>query len=240
MKNYRFGLIVLCFLFVISIASCEDKKESEPELPNNPIIPEDTKDTIIPTIDEFGICIDKEVDLGLSVKWAGYNVGANLPEEFGNHYAWGEIDVKDEYSQLTYEHWQPSSYTNDGVYKTLGGKIDGTKYDVATQLWSEGWRLPTYKEAGELNRECTWTMINYKNVLGFKVVGPNGNAIFLPCAGYYYNSEYIDPLQAGLYWTGDICIDYDGYAGCFGFSPQSGHSVGLTFRYIGMTIRPVK
>ena len=30
------------------------------------------------------------VDLGLSVKWANANVGADSPEAFGNYYAWGE------------------------------------------------------------------------------------------------------------------------------------------------------
>lgn len=33
------------------------------------------------------------VDLGLSVKWATCNVGANSPEEFGKYYAWGETSA---------------------------------------------------------------------------------------------------------------------------------------------------
>ncbi len=36
----------------------------------------------------------QEVDLGLSVKWAGWNVGANRPEEYGGYYAWGETEEK--------------------------------------------------------------------------------------------------------------------------------------------------
>ena len=31
------------------------------------------------------------VDLGLSVLWASYNLGASSPEEYGDYYAWGEI-----------------------------------------------------------------------------------------------------------------------------------------------------
>ena len=34
------------------------------------------------------------VDLGLSVKWAACNIGADSPEEYGNYYAWGEIETK--------------------------------------------------------------------------------------------------------------------------------------------------
>lgn len=36
------------------------------------------------------------VDLGLSVKWATCNVGANSPEEYGDYFAWGEL--REQYS----------------------------------------------------------------------------------------------------------------------------------------------
>ena len=39
----------------------------------------------------------KVVDLGLSVGWASCNVGATSPEEFGDHYAWGEVEPKEYY-----------------------------------------------------------------------------------------------------------------------------------------------
>ena len=41
------------------------------------------------------------VDLGLpsGLKWATCNVGASLPSEYGNYYAWGEIEPKDNYTQ---------------------------------------------------------------------------------------------------------------------------------------------
>ena len=34
------------------------------------------------------------VDLGLSVKWACCNIGANSPEDYGNYYACGELKTK--------------------------------------------------------------------------------------------------------------------------------------------------
>lgn len=34
------------------------------------------------------------VDLGLSVLWASYNVGATSCEEFGDKFAWGETETK--------------------------------------------------------------------------------------------------------------------------------------------------
>ena len=37
------------------------------------------------------------VDLGLSVKWASWNVGASDPEEFGGRYGWVECDTAGKY-----------------------------------------------------------------------------------------------------------------------------------------------
>ena len=50
------------------------------------------------------------VDLGLSVNWATFNVGATKPEEFGDYYAWGETEPKTDYSWETYK-WCNGSET---------------------------------------------------------------------------------------------------------------------------------
>lgn len=42
------------------------------------------------------------VDLGLSVKWATCNVGADKPEEYGDYYAWGELEPKESYTWENY------------------------------------------------------------------------------------------------------------------------------------------
>ena len=46
------------------------------------------------------------VDLGLSVKWAGYNIGASAPEQYGSFYAWGETSEKEQYIDATYKGYQ--------------------------------------------------------------------------------------------------------------------------------------
>ena len=49
------------------------------------------------------------VDLGLSVKWATCNLGANAPEEYGDYYAWGDIETyyEDGYAQESpQKHWK--------------------------------------------------------------------------------------------------------------------------------------
>lgn len=42
------------------------------------------------------------VDLGLSVKWATCNIGANAPEKGGTYYAWGETMPKYDYAWYNY------------------------------------------------------------------------------------------------------------------------------------------
>ena len=44
------------------------------------------------------------VDLGLSVKWATCNIGAINPEEYGDYFAWGEVEPKEVYDWSTYRY----------------------------------------------------------------------------------------------------------------------------------------
>ena len=42
------------------------------------------------------------VDLGLSVKWARVNIGASSIGDYGDYYAWGEIETKETYTSDNY------------------------------------------------------------------------------------------------------------------------------------------
>ena len=44
------------------------------------------------------------VDLGLSVKWATMNIGADTLTDPGTYFAWGETGNKDDYTWDTYQH----------------------------------------------------------------------------------------------------------------------------------------
>lgn len=118
------------------------------------------------------------VDLGLTVKWATFNVGASSPEEFGNYFAWGETEPKDKYSLSTYF---------DSDYE-ISEDIAGTEYDVATVKWGESWRMPTSEEISELMKNCTFERCTQDEVIGELVTGTNGNTIFLPATGRYTGS----------------------------------------------------
>ena len=144
------------------------------------------------------------VDLGLSVKWACCNVGANSPEEYGDYFAWGETSPKSSYTPENYQHWV-LEFTEDGgsvfQYATLNSDISGTQYDAATANWGGAWRMPTYLEQDELCNKCTWRWTTLNGVNGMRVTGPNGNSIFLPAASSRAWSSSNGVGSYGDYWS---------------------------------------
>src|SRR5574344_1393908 len=174
------------------------------------------------------------VDLGLSVKWASCNVGASSPEEYGGYYAWGEIEEKSDYSWSTYK------YCN-GTYSTcmnIGSDISGTQYDVAHVKWGGSWRMPTHTEFYELYNKCTSTWTTYNGVYGRKFVGPNGNSIFLPAAGYRWGKGVNDQGDFGYYWSGTIGSD-NSISAWYLYFNYAYAIPGCSVRHYGFSVRPV-
>ena len=131
------------------------------------------------------------VDLGLpsGLKWATCNVGALNPSDYGNYYAWGEINTKSEYD-----------IENSVFFKKQMCDIGGDPaLDAATANWGGRWRMPTKDEFQELIDKCTWTWTTQDGNEGYKVTGPNGNSIFLPAAGYRNGTLFYLDGQGGFY-----------------------------------------
>jgi len=196
------------------------------------------------SVEEDEITPGQEVDLGLSVNWGGWNVGASSPEEYGDYYAWGETEAKSDYDYDTYKYWVDSDGDGSldyGEFTNIGSNISGTQYDVARQKWGGSWRMPTKAEIDELISKCTWTWYQYKGVWGRKVTGPNGNSIFLPAAGYRYGTSLGGDGSRGLYWSATLNEDYyydDAWS--LHFYGGSYYSYGNGNRGYGQSVRPVK
>ena len=170
------------------------------------------------------------VDLGLpsGLKWATCNIGASSPEEYGNYYAWGETEPKSTYTEY-----------NSITYGEQMGDISGDpEYDAATANWGSTWRMPTEEECEELVDECTWQWTTQNGVNGYKVIGPNGNHIFLPAAGYRDGSSLSIAGESGSYWSSTPDSD-DDYAFNLYFDSSNYGVYYYTNRYYGRSVRPV-
>ena len=174
------------------------------------------------------------VDLGLSVKWAAYNVGATKPEEYGGYYAWGETEEKESYFEENY------LYYNNGNYTNIGNDISGTQYDVAHVKWGGDWRMPTFGELHELYSNCTWLWITINGINGYKVTGPNGNSIFLPAAGYSDGTDVDGRGSFGGIWSSSLGGDCSDCAYRLGFDDgEYDCAYDDCYRYAALSVRPV-
>lgn len=174
------------------------------------------------------------VDLGLSVKWATCNIGAETPGGIGKYYAWGETEEKERYSSSTYfdPTYQYTAITNDTCF------CGNPEYDAATAEWGEEWRMPTTEEFNELIEKCRWKSIRQNGTNGYRVTGPNGNTIFLPATGYKSDASTSSLQESGCYWTACNTREYDEPAYECYFSLSS-KDVSLNYRYLGFNIRAV-
>ncbi|MBQ8722268.1 MAG: DUF1566 domain-containing protein [Paludibacteraceae bacterium] len=160
------------------------------------------------------------VDLGLSVKWATCNVGANSPEEYGDYFAWGEVEPKETYNWRTYKYGtacnQLTKYCNNSEYGKDGftdNKIVlDLEDDAAAVNWGRAWRMPTKAEQQELINNCTWTWTTQNGVNGYKVTGPNENSIFLPAAGCVNDGTLSRAGSYGSFWSSSLGADNPHYA----------------------------
>ena len=197
------------------------------------------------------------VDLGLSVKWAKCNVGADSVHHYGNYYAWGEVEPKEVYDWTTYK-WKTSevsSWKGINKYTVADGQTEGVWYDgegnfigdnktildkeddAAAVNMGGSWRMPTKAEQDELRTECTWTWTTLNDVNGYNVEGPNGNSIFLPAAGYRINSLY-DVESYGYFWSSSLRTGHSGHAHYLEFS-SGGVSFDYYYRNQGRSVRGV-
>lgn len=169
------------------------------------------------------------VDLGLSVKWGNKNIGASLPEDTGNLYAWGETEPnKASFDWETYQ-WG-NSETSLTKYNHLSdrGAVDNKLLleaddDVASTTLQGEWRMPTHPEMEELF--ATYGNPDYKwegATNGWKVTYlKNNNSIFLPFA-------------EGL-WSSSLHYGNTSFAWAFSFDGGMGQQP----RPYGLAIRPV-
>lgn len=199
-------------------------------------VPYENFDSIVPYESDSTDADIIAVDLGLpsGTKWASHNLGATKPEEYGDYFAWGEISTKQEYTKLNYAHFDQSK----NQFISIGDVISGSGYDAAYMTWGDGWRMPTKADFEELRDCCFWTWTTLNGVNGYKVESYNGNSIFIPAAGSFY--ETLSRVgESCCYWSGTIKESSALYA-TYLIGNSYSYKVDFANRFQGFPIRPVK
>ena len=181
------------------------------------------------------------VDLGLpsGLLWAASNIGTARPEDYGIYFAWGETSAKTYYEWSTYRYCDGSKTAltkysaDDGLTELLSAD------DAAAALGGGDWRMPTKADWSELISACTWSRTSLNGVVGYKVESKsNGNSIFLPAAGEFWNEKCYFAGENGWYWSSSL---YDGDATlAWTMSYSSGAGVNGNRRDTGRSIRAVR
>lgn len=191
------------------------------------------------------------VDLGLPSGnlWAECNLGASSPEAYGDYYAWGEVEPKQEYT-----------YPNHKWYKEGAPSLGFTKYnnedgkltlededDAVIQKLGNGWRTPTLADFRELTNQKLTTIkkTTLNGVAGYQITSKkNGKSIFIPCAGFKRDKPQTREISAdeevAVCMTNLRRID-DMVYNAWTFAFQNDRIGGYgKLRPDGISIRPVK
>ncbi len=187
------------------------------------------------------------VDLGLTVKWASCNLGSSSPEEYGDYYAWGETEPKDDYSWNSYKWSNGSSvsltkYNYDSSYGNTDNKLNLDPLDDAASVkLGSGWRMPSYAECEDLMSKCSWSWIanyNGSGISGYLVSAINGNSLFIPADGYRYETGLYDVGLGGRFWSSSLYEDRPDHAYAIRFNSSNVYK-NTYYRFHGRAIRPV-
>ena len=188
------------------------------------------------------------VDLGLpsGQLWATCNVGASIPEEYGDYFAWAETDTKIIYNWSTYkygEYCELTKYCNNPSY----GYNDYTDNlivlqaddDAATANWGSGWHMPTKTDWEELYQNTTVRWTTQGGVNGRCFTASNGSSLFLPAAGYRYGDGLDDAGSYGYYWSSSLRTENPNCAWSYYFYSVGNSMYGDYRRFYGRSVRAV-
>ena len=191
------------------------------------------------------------VDLGLpnGTLWATSNVGASKPEDYGDYFAWGEINTKNAYNWDSYKYANGdydklTKYCNDRLYGNNGFTDKLTELqagdDPATVNWGNGWQTPNLNQWDELLSNTTNQRTTRNGVKGWIFTSKkNGLAIFLPAAGYRQDVGLSRAGSDGEYWSRSLDTGIPNWA-WYLIVFSGGCYMGNRYRNIGRPVRPVR
>ena len=148
------------------------------------------------------------VDMGTSVKWASFNLGAedddkatvnNIRGLAGHYFMWGVNQTTSSFGNSSYTNYN-NSFTAGTKPKELPAGYDysgDVLYDAARNIWGGEWRTPTWAEWQELYSVCTYLVESRKITLTSKVTG---ETLVFPYQGYN-NGTTVSQPEYGCFWS---------------------------------------
>ena len=161
------------------------------------------------------------VDMGLSVKWATFDIGATKVGEYGKYFQWGDIIgyTKNQVGSGTgqkYFDWNDYKYCN-GSYNTLTkyntdetyGTVDNKAVlestdDAATFNMGTGWRMPTEAEYQELIDACNQTWDSTNKWCIFTLKTDETKQLVFPASGNCRMGNVGSQGSSGAFWSSSL------------------------------------
>ena len=215
---------------------------------------------------DLGIEITRADGTKYTLYWAECNLGAEKPEDYGDYYAWGDVEPNYRIQDpLTWKEgktgydWASYKWCNGAANKLTKycpadkadywdgeGSPDGKivlepEDDAAHVIFGGKWRMPTDEEWTELRTKCEWTWTSDYNgtgVSGRIITAPNGNSIFLPAAGYRYDFILGNAGSFGGLWSSSLNTDYP-YLAFYVTFKSGGVERSYNSLCYGYSVRPV-
>lgn len=191
------------------------------------------------------------IDLGLpsGLLWAECNLVATSPEEYGHYYAWAETSPQTVYRWASYRYatvgrnGEPSALSKYNTISSYGATDDlyvlQSADDAATQTLGAGAHIPTQEEWQELLDNTTTEWVTLNGVGGRQFTAPNGNSLFLPAAGRFWDSLPSRGGTYGYYLSASLCVAQPICAWNFNFAADY-FSLNADPRCWGLSVRAVR
>ena len=192
------------------------------------------------------------VDLGLSVKWAKTNLGAENEYDYGDYYMWGSTtpNTDDNCAWSTAPFNNGSSSYDSTYFASVSGTVcpDGilaSEYDAAYVATDGKAHMPTQAQMQELidGTDITWYASGneeFNGIAGRKFANKSDSSkyIFIPASGYRYGSSFDYQGSSAYVWSSSLYTGNPDYAWRLYFSSNSIY-VSHDDRYLGFTVRSV-
>lgn len=192
-----------------------------------------------------------DLDLPSGRKWASCNVGATLPTENGEHFAWGETIPKSFYNWTSYvycngDYLKLTKYITNSSFSSnrmADNKVLlDSRDDVATKIMGQSWQMASVRDWQELRDHCVIRPARINGVDGVivsskKDMNNNKKFIFLPgtfTLGTYSGSDY---KSYGQYMTS--ALDDSSNSHCKSVSVLNTIEISSSYRAEGHCTRAV-